>query len=195
MLLVNLCLRIVSRADPERSVMWPEALPGWSLLARVRPHSLSIFSNTALPRRTNFPWPIQCTVIHHSLWWHLVSWRSERWVEMLEGKKDVLKLKLQSFGHLMWRADSFEKTLVLGKIEGRRRRGWQRMRWLDSMMDSIDMNLSKLWEIVKDREAWGCCNLQGRKELDSQSLWLCFWFFFFSNNENYFIARIKYDNR
>ena len=167
MLLVNLCLRIVSRADPERSVMWPEALPGWSLLARVRPHSLSIFSNTALPRRTNFPWPIQCTVIHHSLWWHLVSWRSERWVEMLEGKKDVLKLKLQSFGHLMWRADSFEKTLVLGKIEGRRRRGRQRMRWLDSTMDSIDMNLSKLWEIVKDREAWGCCNLQGRKELDT----------------------------
>ena len=64
-------------------------------------------------------------------------------------------------------ANSLEKTLVLGKIEGRRRRGRQRMRWLDSTMDSIDMNLSKLWEIVKDREAWGCCNLQGRKELDT----------------------------
>ena len=64
----------------------------------------------------------------------------------------MLKLKLQSFGHLMGRADSFEKTLMLGKIEGRRRRGQQRMRWLDSITDSVDMNLSKLQEIVKDRE-------------------------------------------
>ena len=79
----------------------------------------------------------------------------------------MLKLKLQYFGHLMGRTDSFEKTLMLGKIEGRRRRGQQRMRWLDGITDSVDMCLGELWELVMDREGLTCCSPWGHKEWDT----------------------------
>ena len=124
-------------------------------MKKVEPWRTDTFESCCWRRLLRVPWTAR--------------WSNQSILKEINSEYSVerLMLKLQYFGHLMLRGDSLDKTVRLGKTEGRRRMGQQRMRWLDGITDSMAMNLSKLQEMVKDREVWPCCSPRGRKESDT----------------------------
>ena len=162
-----------------------------NLFSRLKSRNITLLTEVCLAKAMVFPVVIygcdSWTIRNAECWridgFELWCWRRLFWVPWTARRSNqsiikicpeysleglMLKLKLQYFGHLMWRTDSLEKILVLGKIEGRKRRRWQRMRWFDGVIDAVDMSLSKLWEMVKGREAW----LTAVRGLKKSQTWL-----------------------